>query len=80
MMKYLLVLAVVMLILWLARAGRRSSPRRGGKPSAPGPAPAEDMVRCAHCGVHLPRHDALVGAASALYCSAAHRVAGPAQP
>lgn len=77
MMKYLLVLAVVLLVLGLARARRRvdSTPAR----PAAGPArpAAEEMVCCAHCGVHLPRRDALVGGASGLYCSEAHRLAGP---
>jgi uncharacterized protein len=77
MMKYLLVLGVVLLILWLARARRRG----GSKPARPAaatgkPAP-EEMVRCSHCGVHLPRREALVGVASGLYCSEAHRLAGP---
>jgi uncharacterized protein len=77
MMKYLLVLALVLLVLGLARARRRvgSKPVRPAEEAAK-PA-AEEMVRCAHCGVHLPRRDALVGSASALYCSEAHRLAGP---
>ena len=77
MMKYLLVLAVVLLVLGLARARRRVD----SKPVRPAPGPeaaTEEMVRCAHCGVHLPRRDALVGGASGLYCSEAHRLAGPA--
>lgn len=79
MMKYLLVLAVVLLVLvlGLARARRRvdSKPARPAAGTAK-PA-AEEMVRCAHCGVHLPRRDALTGGASGLYCSEAHRLAGP---
>ena len=78
MMKYLLVLAVVLLVLGLARARRRVD----SKPARPAAGPAkpatEEMVRCAHCGVHLPRRDALAGGASGLYCSEAHRLAGPA--
>jgi uncharacterized protein len=30
------------------------------------------MVRCAHCGLHLPATDALPGPGG-VYCSAAHR-------
>jgi len=36
------------------------------------------MVRCAHCGLHLPAADALAGPDGAVYCSAAHRQAGTA--
>jgi uncharacterized protein len=70
-MKFLLLLAVVLLVAWLWRSSRREgSPKRAAKPP-PGPGPQE-MVRCAHCGVHLPHGEALVGRIG-LYCSAEHR-------
>jgi len=94
-LKYLLVVGVVVLVLWLlavqrrrerGREGERAPDRGAGATPAPGPRPAErsaktppEMVRCAHCGVHLPRPEAL--AAGALhYCSPEHRNAGPARP
>lgn len=72
-MKYLLVLAVLV-VAWLVwRSGRRDA----GRPAAPRPgtAPAlpRDMVRCPVCAVHLPRPDALPGASGRLYCCAEHR-------
>ncbi len=75
-MKYLLVLGVVVLVLWLmlARRPRPPSPRGGG--TTPGPAQPQAMVVCAHCGVHLPRGDALLGSGQT-FCSVAHRDAGP---
>jgi uncharacterized protein len=76
MMKYLLVVAVVLLVLGLARARRRVN-SKSARPAAATDQP-EAMVRCAHCGVHLPRREALAGAAPGLYCSEAHRLAGPA--
>lgn len=33
---------------------------------------AEDMVRCAHCGVHLPVGES-IRAGDQVFCSAAHR-------
>jgi uncharacterized protein len=75
-MKYLLVLVVVVVVLWLVRSTRRSdgkAPARAARRNGQ----AEEMVRCAHCGVHLPRHEALPGP-QGLYCSDAHRLAGPA--
>jgi len=48
---------------------------RTKRPSAPPAPPAqavEDMVRCAHCGVHLPRSEA-IGAEAAWFCSEAHQ-------
>ncbi|MCK9202193.1 MAG: hypothetical protein M0P59_13905 [Gallionella sp.] len=32
----------------------------------------EDMVRCAHCGVHLPRSES-IKAGDKFYCSTEHR-------
>lgn len=34
--------------------------------------PIEDMVRCGHCGVYLPRSEA-VGSQAAWFCSNAHQ-------
>jgi uncharacterized protein len=70
--KFLLLLAIVLLLVWLWRSGRRdaSSPEQPERPASP-PDP-QKMVRCAHCGVHLPHSDALVGRIG-LYCSPEHR-------
>jgi uncharacterized protein len=78
--KYLIVLVAVAVGLWLlfGRASRRGSvgsgrSGRSGRPAAD----AEAMIACAHCGVHLPRGDAVADGAL-IYCSEAHRIAGPA--
>ena len=78
-MKYLVVLLVVGLGLWLlvtrlrGGGGPGDEVRRGpGKP----PAGPVVMVQCAHCGLHLASSDALPEA-SRLYCSEAHRRLGP---
>lgn len=53
---------------------------KGPAPS-PKPAPPEldaaPMVRCAHCGVHVPRDRAL-SQDQQWYCTEAHRLQGPA--
>jgi uncharacterized protein len=75
-MKYLLLIAVVVGVLWLVR-GRSS---RVNPPASKPPQPAQAakavspqaMVACAHCGLHLPRSEAVAGAQE-LYCSDAHR-------
>ncbi len=62
-------IALILAIIWLWRRLRRATaPRR---PDAPLP-----MVRCAHCGVHLPRQDALPQG-QRWYCSPAHLEQGP---
>lgn len=73
-MKYLLVLAVVMVALWVWRNNRRVD--RPEHPAAPPPplSPPQDMVRCPVCSVHLPRTDALAGPDGRLYCCQEHRL------
>lgn len=53
-------------------AAGRSGPTATGTPAQP-----LVMLRCAHCGLHLPEADALHDAAQRPYCSSAHRSAGP---
>ena len=55
-MKYLLVLAVVLVAAWIWRNNRRVGRGPGGPPPLAVP---QDMVRCPVCSVHLPRSDAL---------------------
>jgi uncharacterized protein len=75
-MKYLLVLIVVLVAVWLWRKGRREELQSRRPPPAPGGiAPPQAMVRCAHCGLHLPAADAVRGRHGAAYCGAAHRQA-----
>jgi uncharacterized protein len=72
-MKFFIILGIVLLAVWLWRSGRRDStgPDRPAPPPSTPPDPQE-MVRCAHCGVHLPRGDALIGRVG-YYCSPEHR-------
>lgn len=72
-MKYLLVIVLALVVLWLWRSNRRA-----GQPDRPAPPadrtgkPATEVVACAVCAVHLPRSDALPGG-KGFYCSDAHR-------
>ena len=64
MTKILLWIAVIFVVLFglrllnVAKAKRRADAPRRDPPQAP---PAETMVRCARCGVYLPRADATSG-------------------
>ncbi|MFC0709846.1 PP0621 family protein [Azorhizophilus paspali] len=64
---------VIIAVIWLWR--------RLTRPAAPpvdksGPDAPKPMVRCAHCGIHLPREEALAEG-SRWYCSQAHLTQGP---
>ncbi|MDE1942638.1 MAG: hypothetical protein KGI47_05785 [Betaproteobacteria bacterium] len=70
------------LVIWLAikyilpALGRISAPTAPPPPPPPDPdAGAQEMVRCAHCGLYIPRTEALPGG-GAFYCSEPHRRAG----
>ncbi|NRF66667.1 hypothetical protein HLB44_06700 [Aquincola sp. S2] len=76
-MKYLLVLLVIGIGLWMVtRRLRRPAPPKPQAPAEPKvPAPAA-MVECAHCGLHLPAADAVLEGRH-VYCGEAHRLLGP---
>lgn len=80
-MKYLIVLLVVGIGLWLllrARGGGAGAAGGGAEPRRRrGSDAAEAMVECAHCRLHVPRGDAVVDAAGRSFCTEAHRLAGP---
>ena len=65
MIKWLLLA----LLIWLVLGGLR---RRSQPPGADRPPPAE-MVRCAHCGLHLPGSEVLTDAQGQPYCCPEHR-------
>lgn len=88
-MKYVLVLLVVGVGLWLLSARLRAGAKRsrdaegsttGDRPAAGAGRPSAEavskMVTCSHCGVHLPADEA-VYADERAYCGAAHLQAGP---
>ena len=74
-MKYLLVLAVVMVAFYIWRnnrlGDRADAPRQAPPPPGRANVPAI-MVACRQCGTHLPETEAVQGSQGA-YCSADHR-------
>lgn len=73
-MKYLLLFLVLAIAYGMWRGKRRQPPpaaRPGHRPQLP-----QDMVACAHCGLHLPRTEALAHGGH-YYCCAEHRPSAP---
>ena len=62
--RLLVLILLVVLAVWLVRRALRKS-------DSPKSLWEGELVRCAHCGVHLPRAEARP-AAGALYCSDEH--------
>ena len=77
-MKFLLFLVAVFLLLWLLRGSVQRLRRPPPGPKQPSHAEADGapkaMLRCAQCGLHLPRDEALPGRGG-VFCGDAHRTA-----
>ena len=75
-MKFLFWAVVILFIWWVWKRARAT----GTHQPPPAKPPLQDMVTCAHCGVHLP-HDEAVTGTRGQYCSTAHRnAAGDRNP
>lgn len=74
-MKYLLVTLIVIIAIGIWRNNRRKTAAPPAK--KPRLRQPEDMVTCAHCGVHLPSSDAITSPDRTHYCSTEHRHLGP---
>ena len=68
MAKILLLVLGLFVAYWILKSYKKKVERRGHPPAVG----TEDMVRCAQCGVHLPRSES-VAADQSFYCSADHR-------
>jgi uncharacterized protein len=67
--RLLVLILLVVLAVWVIRRAFRAS--RAADPPAKQPLEQQDLVRCARCGVHLPRSEARP-ADGALYCGEEH--------
>lgn len=71
-MKYLLLFGVLWFAWLLWRKGHADRPTT---PVEAPPRPAEQMVACAHCGVHLPLSEALSDGGRHFCCEEHRRAA-----
>ncbi len=75
MAKILLLVLGLLAVYWILKIYRRRLDRAGPRAPAAG---GENMVRCGHCGLHLPRSESITTEDS-FYCSAEHQRAGQAE-
>ncbi len=85
LLKYLLLALVVVWLLYspAVRGRLRGQERNANGKARAQPGPKQQTSRiapCAHCGVHLPESEALHDIGGRIYCSEAHRLAGPRTP
>ena len=60
-----IVLLAVIVLAWVLFFKGRRKPPSAGRPGAD--APIATMLACAHCGLHVPKAEALFDAAGRLY-------------
>ncbi len=66
-MSRLLLIIVIAVVIYLLLRSFRKQPLQQDKTI-----PAEDMVRCAHCGMHLPKGES-IEAGGQFFCGTEHR-------
>ena len=81
MAKFLLLIALAIVVYALVRGFRRHAGMQGSAPPAPprDKAVPEDMVRCTVCGVHLPRSESFTSRGK-FFCTDEHRRLGLQEP
>jgi len=67
--RLVVLVLLVVAVVWLLRRALRGPVVKDAMKQKP--ATADELVACAHCGVHLPRAEARAGAGG-LYCSEEH--------
>lgn len=73
MSKIILLVIVFAAAIWLVRGLRRRSDANSGDQTEKNESPnAEDMVRCAQCGIHLPRGESIMSGRE-YFCSPGHQ-------
>lgn len=80
MFKPLLTLLVIGLGLWWWLGQRRDAVRGASRSSTPSTPSVQPMVACAHCGVHLPQHEACFDERGQPFCGMEHRRLGAQAP
>jgi uncharacterized protein len=64
---------IIVFFFWVIRSYRRAiKKQREEAHKEPSSIEGEDMVRCVHCGVHLPRSESIASEGK-FFCSDEHR-------
>lgn len=71
-MKFLLVLMVLLVAIWVWRNNRSADGGTARPPAPPKPARPTDMVACLQCGTHVPEGESVAGR-DGPYCCQEHR-------
>lgn len=70
--RLLIILVLLAAAFWLLRRLSQHGPRRDD--TWPQHTTETDIVRCAHCGLHVPRPETVTGSDGKSYCSPDHQL------
>lgn len=70
MAKLILLALIGLLVYWILKSYARNAQRSADSPPPDGK--VEDMVRCAQCGVNLPKSESILSQGN-FFCSDEHR-------
>lgn len=71
--RLLFFVLIAVLVFWVVRSYRRGLKKRQEDADKEPPSiEGEDMVRCTHCGVHLPKSESILSE-DKFFCSDEHR-------
>jgi uncharacterized protein len=73
--RLVVLIVLVVLAIWLVKRALRNAARKD-EAAPPAARASEELVRCAHCSLLLPRGEARQ-AGGAIYCSEEHAALGP---
>lgn len=71
MSRLIFIVVIIALVYWLLTSYRRRSDKPADTGKTQEAAKPQDMVSCAHCGVHLPKSESLL-VDGKYYCCEAH--------
>ncbi len=66
MSRLIFLFVIIAVAYWLLKSYLRQPPQNAS------PETSEDMVKCSHCGVHLPKSESILSNGK-FFCSDAHR-------
>ena len=65
MSRLIFIIVIIALVYWLFKSYRKQPPEQDKPPKT------QDMVSCAHCGIHLPKNESIF-VDGKYYCCTAH--------
>jgi uncharacterized protein len=66
-------LVVVLWLLHNKKISKKNDTARSKTAANAATHPAESMIQCAYCGIHIPASESIAGSSGSVFCSEEHR-------